>query len=151
LGTPHCTFAKGLAKPESPPSEVPFFELPVLLPPKRLSVFGSERFPNPAFRNASFVPSELSIFVLFRCVSFRQQYIEARLGYGQGWGSGKDQAKSVVVVGPASAWTDGGVSERSSGLRGYALVVAGSWWKPLVFSPGNRQSEVTVERKRRAD
>lgn len=63
LGTPHCTFANGLAKPASPPSAVPFFEPPVLLlPPNKLSVFGSEMFPNPAFRSASLVPKELSIF-----------------------------------------------------------------------------------------
>lgn len=64
LGTPHCTFANGLAKPASPPSAAPFFELPVLLlPPNKLSVFGSEMFPNPAFRSASLVPKELSIFL----------------------------------------------------------------------------------------
>jgi hypothetical protein len=61
FGTPHCTFAKGLAKPVSPPSAplvLPFLVFPL---PNKSSVFGSLTLPNPAFRRAILVPSELNI------------------------------------------------------------------------------------------
>jgi len=62
FGTPHCTFANGLAKPVSPPSApfvFPFFVLPF---PNKPSVFGSDTPPSPAFRRAIFVPRELNMF-----------------------------------------------------------------------------------------
>jgi hypothetical protein len=62
FGTPHCTFANGLAKPVSPPSAplvFPFFVLPL---PNKPSVLGSETLPSPAFRRAILVPRELNMF-----------------------------------------------------------------------------------------
>lgn len=84
LGTPHCTFAKGFAKPAAASSAAafPFFELGLLLP-KKLSVLGSETLPNPALRRASLVPSELSMLLVL-CAGVGVASISRRAGYRQG-------------------------------------------------------------------
>jgi hypothetical protein len=61
FGTPHCTFANGLAMPVFPPSPLLLFAFP---PPNKPSVFGSDTLPNPALRMAYLVPSELNILIV---------------------------------------------------------------------------------------
>jgi hypothetical protein len=55
FGTPHCTFAKGFANAPAPSSAL--FALLFPLP----NISSVLMLPNPAFRRASFVPSELNM------------------------------------------------------------------------------------------